>query len=75
MKNMKDPLKDEYLLSVIVDGMLKKGTEFVVLPTNDMWFGVTYQEDKASMVEGFRKLYEEGVYQEELFGDVRKEKV
>ena len=71
LNNMKDPLKDEYLLPVIADGMLKKGTEFSVLPTNDKWFGVTYQEDKAGVVESFRKLYEEGVYQKDLYGDLK----
>lgn len=72
VKNMRDPLKDEFLLPVIADGMLKKGTEFAVLPTNDKWFGVTYQEDKASVVESFRKLYEEGEYKEELYVDLKK---
>ena len=71
VKNMQDPLKDEYLLPVIADGMLKKGTEFAVLPTNDKWFGVTYQEDKASVVESFKRLYEAGEYQEDLFGDLK----
>lgn len=70
INNMKDPMKDEYLLPIIADGMLKSGTEFVVLPTHDQWFGVTYKEDKASVVESFKKLYEEGVYRGELYEDL-----
>ena len=68
--NMKDPLKDEYLLPTIADSMLKKGTEFSVLPTDDSWFGVTYQEDKPVVVENFRKLIAAGVYQEDLYSDL-----
>ena len=70
VNNMQDPLKEEYLLPVIADGMLKNGIEFTVLPSNDRWFGVTYQEDKASVAENFKKLYEDGVYQKELYGDL-----
>ena len=66
ISNMADPLKSEYLLPIIADGMLKSGTEFAVLPTHDQWFGVTYKEDKASVVESFRKLYEAGVYDQAL---------
>lgn len=73
LSDMKDSLKDEYLLPNIVDGLLKNGTEVSVLPTEDRWFGVTYKEDKASVVESFKKLYAEGVYQKELYGDVREE--
>ena len=41
--------KDEYLFPIIADGMLKEGTEFSVLPTDDHWFGVTYKEDKPTV--------------------------
>lgn len=60
LKNMKDENKDEYLLPIIADGMLKEGTEFSVLPTDDHWFGVTYKEDKPTVEAGFRKLIEDG---------------
>ncbi len=70
LANMGNPLKDEYLLPIIGDGMLKKGTAFTVLPTDDRWFGVTYKEDLPAVKESFRKLIAEGVYQEELYGDL-----
>lgn len=70
LTNMKDPLKDEYLLPIIADHMLKEGREFAVLPTDDRWFGVTYKEDKPLVVESFRKLLEDGVYREDLYGDL-----
>lgn len=67
---LNNPEKDEYLLPVIADGMLKAGVEYTVLPTNDKWFGVTYQEDKPAVVEKFKELKQAGVYGEELFGDL-----
>ncbi len=67
LEGMKDPMKDEYLLPIIADQMLKDGTEFTVIPTDDKWFGVTYKEDKAAVCESFRKLIEEGVYSRELY--------
>lgn len=41
-----------------------------VLETGDNWFGVTYQEDKAAVVENIRGLIERGVYAEELYSDL-----
>ena len=67
---LNDPLKDEYLLPIIADGLLKAGTAFTVLPTDDEWFGVTYKEDKATVVESFRMLYRAKVYSEELYSDL-----
>jgi len=52
--------------------MLKRGVEFSVLPTDDAWFGVTYKEDKAAVVESFRALYEAGAYNgEDLYAGLR----
>ncbi len=71
LSSMSDPLKDEYLLPVIVDGLLKNGTEVTVLPTGADWFGVTYMEDKATVVESFRKLYAAGEYdKDDLYSDL-----
>ena len=62
--------QDEYLLPIIADGMLKEGTEFTVLPTDDHWFGVTFKEDQAGVEESFRKLIESGVYRADLYSDL-----
>ncbi len=72
LAGMANPQKDEYLLPVIADGMLKAGVPFSVLPTDDQWFGVTYKEDKASVTASFRALIEQGVYQPDLYGDLGK---
>ena len=62
-------MKGEYLLPTIIGGMLAEGKCSVkVLESADKWFGVTYKEDKESVVNSFRALIEAGVYQEKLFG-------
>ncbi|MBQ8356821.1 MAG: nucleotidyltransferase [Clostridia bacterium] len=61
-------LKAEYLLPTVIDGMIKAGKATVrVRPTHDRWFGVTYREDKASVVKAFEELYAAGVYQADLY--------
>ena len=70
LDGMKTPEKDEYLLPIIVDGLLQKGCEVNVLPTEDKWFGVTYKEDKPAVMESFRRLIAEGVYPEDLYSDL-----
>lgn len=60
--------KREYLLPIYVDELLQAGKAQVrVLPTSSVWFGVTYQEDKASVVESFKKLIADGVYKKNLY--------
>lgn len=64
-------LKAEYLLPIYIDSLLKAGKVSVkVLETGDKWFGVTYKEDKQTVVDSFAKLIDEGVYKEELFSDL-----
>lgn len=66
-----NPLRAEYLLPTLIGGQLRDGTHTVkVLETRDSWFGVTYKEDKASVVESFKKLIENGTYCEELYSDL-----
>lgn len=68
-----NPLKAEYLLPTLIDGLLREQKCTVkVLKTNDTWFGVTYKEDKADVVESFKKLIADGVYPEDLYSDLIK---
>lgn len=61
-------IKAEYLLPGIVDSMIQSGKATVeVLETRDKWFGVTYKEDKQSVVDAFKDLIAKGVYKEKLF--------
>ncbi len=60
--------KSEYLLPSIVDELLKENkAQVTVLETRDKWFGVTYAEDKKSVMKAFKKLIAEGVYPEKLY--------
>lgn len=65
-------LKAEYLLPIYIDELLQAGKVSVkVLDSSDRWFGVTYKEDKDYVIESFGKLIDAGVYQEELFSDLK----
>ncbi|WP_334300685.1 sugar phosphate nucleotidyltransferase [Anaerostipes faecalis] len=67
-----NPLKVEYLLPIIIGQLLRENKVSVkVLETDDKWFGVTYKEDKETVVQSFKKLIEEGFYKEDLFSDLK----
>ena len=71
-KDVKEnPLKAEYLLPTHIGGLLReKKFSVKVLETKDKWFGVTYREDKELVVNSFQKLIEDGIYKEDLYGDL-----
>lgn len=61
-------LKKEYLLPTVVGELIKENkAEVIVLKSKDRWFGVTYKEDKDSVVNSIRDLINQGVYPEKLF--------
>ena len=67
-----NPLKAEYLLPIYIGELLEKNAVTVqVLPTHDKWFGVTYKEDKQTVIDSFAKLVADGVYQKNLFSDLK----
>ncbi len=72
LDNVKEgDLKSEYLLPTVIDETIKSGKAGVkVLTTNDKWFGVTYAEDKQTVIDAFKALHDAGVYGEPLFGDL-----
>ncbi len=63
-------LKKEYLLPTKVGELLQEGKAKVkVLRTDSQWFGVTYQEDRESVVKSIQALVDAGVYKKNLFGN------
>ena len=63
-----DEIKKEYLLPELVDRLIKNGSAKVdVLETKDTWFGVTYQEDKETVMNAFKDLTDAGVYPQGLY--------
>ena len=66
-KNMENP-KSEFFIPLMVDKLIHDGTATCeVLDTTSKWFGVTYPEDRPSVVEKFQKLHDEGVYPDKMF--------
>lgn len=63
-----NPLKCEYFLPFVVDELLKEGkAEVSVLKSVDRWYGVTYKEDKETVVNAIKGLKEAGLYPEKLW--------
>lgn len=59
----KTDLKPEYLLPTIIGGLLEENkVEVKVLKSQDKWFGVTYKEDKESVVQAIKGLIARGEY-------------
>ncbi len=62
-KNKDNMLKCEYFLPFVVDDLLKEDKATVrVLPTSEKWYGVTYKEDKALVVDALKEKAESGEY-------------
>lgn len=61
-------LKAEYLLPTIIGELIgKKEISVKVLKSEDQWFGVTYKEDRESVMNSVRALVEAGIYPEKLY--------
>ena len=61
--DLKNPLKDEFLLPTIVDDMInQQGAKVKVLTTDDRWYGVTYKEDAEPVKNAICGLVEKGLY-------------
>lgn len=60
--------KAEWYIPFVVDELIKDRKAVVnVLPTESTWFGVTYREDKPSVVASIARLVEAGEYPKKLF--------
>lgn len=58
-----NPLKAEYFLPSVVDDQLRAHTATArVYTTPDKWYGVTYREDRAQVVEALKRMTSEGKY-------------
>ncbi len=65
-----NPMKCEFYLPNAVNQQLEHGTARVrVLPCEEVWHGVTYREDLASVKEAICALKAAGVYEERLWPD------
>ena len=58
-----NPEKCEFLLPSLVSDMMSTGKcDVKVMESVDKWYGVTYKEDKESVVEAFREMIRAGKY-------------
>jgi len=66
-ENIDDLSKCEYLIpDVVKDMILKKMISVKVIPTSATWMGITYKEDKQSLVDRINTLIKDGTYPEHL---------
>ena len=65
---VENPMKGEYFLPGVVDQLIQEGkAEVKVLKSMDRWYGVTYKEDKESVVDALQSMKDKGAYPDVLF--------
>lgn len=68
LKEMSNPIKAEFYIPTVADKLIASGkARFRVLPVQEQWFGVTFQEDRPVVVENLKLLKEQGLYPEKLW--------
>lgn len=61
-------MKSEFYIPTVVSTLIANGEKNVkVLDTESQWFGVTYPEDRPSVVAQLAQLHAEGAYPEKMF--------
>jgi len=70
LHNNIDNLKSEFFLPLVTSDLIEKGKATVrILPTDEQWLGVTYQEDKPYVVDAVNDLVTKGVYPARLWDE------
>ena len=60
--NLNEP-KKEFYIPLEIDSLIKRGEKKVrVLSSDDRWYGVTYREDKQSVVDAIAEMTAKGMY-------------
>jgi dTDP-glucose pyrophosphorylase len=63
-----NPLKGEYQLPSRVDELIQEGLASVrCIMTNDRWYGITYTEDRDSVVSALQSMKDRGIYPDKLW--------
>lgn len=61
-ENKSNP-KAEFYIPLVANRLIEEDeVKIEVLPNNEQWYGVTYQDDKPMVVAAFQKLVEQGSY-------------
>jgi hypothetical protein len=68
LKKHGQEMKSEFFIPLVADTLIKQDKATVkVMTSEDEWFGITYREDKSTVVASIKKLVEQGVYPDKLF--------
>ena len=68
LKNNTENLKAEYFIPYVIDKLIQeKKADVKVLDTPEKWFGVTYADDRPTVVAKIKELVESGVYPSPLW--------
>lgn len=68
LKNNHQDVKAEFFIPIIANSLVKSGEgKIKVISGGDIWFGVTYQEDKEEVVGKIRELITKGDYPAKLW--------
>ena len=66
--NNQDNPKSEFYIPLVVNNQIQSGDiKLKVLASDEIWYGVTYQEDKETVQKAFKKLVAEGKYPANLW--------
>ncbi|MFN3839726.1 MAG: NDP-sugar synthase [Cyclobacteriaceae bacterium] len=68
LKNNHKDVKAEFFIPIIANALVKSGEgKIKVISGGDVWFGVTYQEDKEEVVGKIGELIDKGEYPQKLW--------
>ena len=68
LKDNVNNLKSEYLIPEVVSQIVKEGQATLeLLETPSVWYGVTYREDKPSVVKALKEFTDKGLYKKGLY--------
>ncbi len=67
-KENADAPKAEFFIPLVVNKQIKEGTaQYKVIPNDERWYGVTYQEDKPMVQKAFDEMTANGKYPNPLW--------
>lgn len=68
LRTLVDPLTSEYYLPAVADTLVNMSqAQVTILPSDEKWYGITYPEDRDSVVSAIESLTNQGVYPENLW--------
>jgi NDP-sugar pyrophosphorylase family protein len=65
--NWSNPKAEFYIPTAVNNMMNHQGLKVTLLPSQDLWYGVTYQEDRATVTRAFEQFIAEGRYPQDLW--------